>query len=106
MSDPLFRCPLPRSGYIFAVVACVLIASAGAQGQKTPAAADQAQPLAVVGGQPVYEQDIAPLIEGPINQLRSQEYQVKKEALDRLITDKLVSAEAKKRNTTAEELLK
>jgi protein-disulfide isomerase len=73
-----------------------------AQGQE-PAASRE--PLAIVSGQPVYEKDLLPLIQGQLRQLQQQEYQVKRKALDELINRKLVEAEAKKKGILAEKLL-
>src|SRR6266849_8758350 len=61
-------------------------------------------PLATVDGQPVTDEDLAPYVEGQLRPLRDQEYQLKKKALDTLINQKLVEAEAKKKGVTTEKL--
>ncbi len=61
-------------------------------------------PLATVDGQPVTDEDLAPYVEGQLRPLRDQEYQLKKKALDTLINQRLVEAEAKKKGVTTEKL--
>ena len=63
------------------------------------------EPLAVVAGKPIYEEDLLPRIEGELRRLRSEEYDVKLRALEKFIGEMLLEAEAKKRNTTKESLL-
>jgi protein-disulfide isomerase len=63
-------------------------------------------PVAIVGGQSLDEQDLLPLVQGQLRQLRVQEYEVKRRALDELINQKLVEAEAKKKGLTSEEFLR
>jgi protein-disulfide isomerase len=62
-------------------------------------------PLAIVGGQPITEDDLAPLLQGQLRPLRDQEYQIKRKALDNLVNQKLLEAEAKKKGVTTEKLL-
>lgn len=60
--------------------------------------------LATVDGQPITEEDIDPLVAGQLRPLRDQEYQIKRKALDNLIGQKVVDAEAKKKGLTPEQL--
>src|ERR1700675_1805734 len=69
------------------------------------ATAKSNQPLAVVGGQPITEDDLAPLVQGPLRPLREQEYQIKKKALESLINQWVLEPEAKKKNFSTEKLL-
>jgi len=62
-------------------------------------------PLATIDGQAITEADLAPLTEGQLRSVREQEYQIKKKALDTLIAEKVLEAEAKKRGLTAEKLV-
>ena len=62
-------------------------------------------PLATVDGQQLTEDDRAPYVAGQLRPIREQEYQIKKKALDTLIAQKLLEAEAKKRGLTTEKLL-
>jgi len=71
-------------------------------------AADSQTPnpaLAIVAGQTIYENELLPLIEGDLRRLRSEEYDIKIHALDKMIGEKLLEAEAKKRNIPKEKLL-
>jgi len=63
-----------------------------------------AAPLATVDGQPITEDDLLPQVEGPLRPLREQEYQIKKKALDTLITQRVVDMEAKKKGVSADKL--
>jgi protein-disulfide isomerase len=58
-----------------------------------------------VDGQAITEDDLSPLVTGQLRPLRDQEYQIKKKALDTLIGQKIVEAEAKKKGLTSEQLL-
>ena len=53
--------------------------------------------LATVGGQPVTEDDLLPSIASKLIALRNLEYQMKEQALDNLIDQRLLEAEAKRR---------
>ena len=55
------------------------------------------EPVATVGGQPIYEQELVAELGPRLLQLRNQEYQVKSQALEELIRKKVVEAEAQKR---------
>src|SRR6516162_6118252 len=61
------------------------------------APAKNTQTLAAIGGQPITEDDLAPYVADQLRPLREQEYQIKKKALDNLINQKLLEAEAKKK---------
>jgi hypothetical protein len=62
-------------------------------------------PLATVDGQPITEGELAPLVEGQLRSVHEQEYQIKKKALENLIAQKVLEAEAKKKGLTTEKLL-
>ena len=76
---------------------------------KMPEKAESAKPvaaeLATVEDQKITEDDLAPLVAGQLRPLRDQEYQIKKKALDNLVNQKLLEAEAKKKGLTTEKLL-
>lgn len=61
--------------------------------------------LAVVAGQPIYEEDVRPQVEDELRRLRSQEYELLSEALETLIQDRLFAAEAARRGVALEKLL-
>ena len=64
------------------------------------------EPIAIIEGQPIYEQDLMTVAGPRLLDLRKQEYQLKHDALDSLIRRRLVEAEAKKKGLTVDELLK
>ena len=85
------------------VFVCCLFAAAAfpAQSQDTKLKS----PVATVEGHAVYEEDLVPAIQPQMMTLRSQEYEIKKKALDDLILQKLLENAAKKKGVTAEQLL-
>ena len=79
-----------------------LAATSLAQNAETP---KPKQPVATVDGQPIYVEDLAPTVEGQLQPLRNQEYEIKRKALDNLIEQKMLEAAAKKKGLTTEKLL-
>jgi len=73
-----------------------------AQNAETP---KPKQPVATVEGQAIYDEDLAPSVQGQLQPLRNQEYEIKRKALDSLIEQKLLEAAAKKKGLTTEKLL-
>ena len=63
------------------------------------------EPIAVVGGQAIYDEDLLPLIQSQMRQVRQQEYELKSKALESLIQQKLLEAQASKRGLSASALL-
>ena len=59
----------------------------------------------MVGGQTIYDDDLVPFVQGQVFQLRLQEYEVKSKALENLVNQKLLEAEAKKKGIPTEKLL-
>jgi protein-disulfide isomerase len=64
------------------------------------------EPVAVVDGQPISEQDLLSAVGPGLLDLRKQEYKLKSDALNQSIRKKLIDIEAKKKNLSTEELLK
>jgi protein-disulfide isomerase len=62
-------------------------------------------PIAVVAGQPIHEQDLMSEARAGLLDLRKQEYKLKSDALNQSIRNKLIEVEAKKRGLTTEQLL-
>lgn len=62
------------------------------------------EPIAIVGGQTIFESDLAS-VQAQLIKLRNQEYELKRRALDSLIEQKLLEALARIRGITAEKLL-
>ena len=81
-------------------------ASDARSGNVPQASADSV--VATVAGQLIYEQDLEQDLTADLRskllQLRSQEYQIKSQALDDLIRKKIIEAEAKKRGLTVDKL--
>ena len=62
-------------------------------------------PMATVGGSPVFEADFGPNFRSQMIALRNQEFQLKSQALDEAINQKLLELEAKARNLPPEKLI-
>ena len=89
---------------IGAALVWLLGAGSPAPGQAAPQAAPSAV-LATVEGWPVTEADIEARFRGQMLRLRNQVYSVKRRAVDTLIDERLVAAEADKRGLSRRELL-
>ena len=63
------------------------------------------QAVATVGGQTIYDTDLASSVEGQLQSVRSQEYEIKRKALDSLIDQKLLENAAKAKGITTDQLL-
>ncbi len=63
-------------------------------------------PIATLDGQPIYEEELMSVAGASLIELRNQEYKLKSDALDKLIVQKLIESEARKKGLTVEELLK
>jgi predicted DsbA family dithiol-disulfide isomerase len=59
----------------------------------------------VVAGQTIYEDELSPLIQGQLRQLRNQEYELKSSALEILVNQKLEEAEARKEGISVDKLM-
>src|SRR5262245_55142499 len=92
MTTFCFRIPLICATL---VLAAPLLATA----QNSP------KPIATVNGQPIYEEELMSLAGPRLLELRNQEYTLKSDALEKLVLNKLIEAEAKKKGLTAEALL-
>lgn len=90
-------------GFGFAtLIYCVCLAAA-ASAQN--ADVKKEQPLATVAGQNIYDADLLPSIQGQLQPLRNQEYEIKRKGLDSLIEQKMLEAAAKAKGLTTEKLL-
>lgn len=63
------------------------------------------KPVAIIGGQTVYEDELVPLMEEQLQRLRNEEYEVKSRALETLINRKVLEATASRKGVTAEQLI-
>jgi protein-disulfide isomerase len=64
------------------------------------------RPVAKVAGDVIYEDDLPPLILSQLHQLRSQEYELEEEALEKVARDKLVEHEARRHSISKEALFR
>jgi protein-disulfide isomerase len=71
-----------------------------------PALAAPNDGVAVVGKQSITQEELDRAVGSRLMRLRTEEYTIKKTALDDLIAERLLAAEAAKRGITVEELLK
>jgi protein-disulfide isomerase len=87
------------------VAAGLLGASVGASAAEAPEATRTGPPVAMVAGQAIYESDLLPSVQGQLLPLQNKEYEVKSRALENLIRQRLLEAEARKEGLTSEKLL-
>jgi len=64
------------------------------------------QPIALIDGKPVYTIELTEASQGQLLNLRKQEYEVKRRALDSLLDKKLLEAEAARRGISVTALTK
>jgi protein-disulfide isomerase len=74
-------------------------------GAQSAPSAKTALPIATVDGQTLTDDDLAPYVQSQLRPLREQEYQIKKKALESLITQRVLESEAKKKGLTTDKLL-
>ncbi len=85
------------------VLSCFFYAASGwAQDADVP---KSKQPVATVGGQAIYDDELLSAVQAQLFPLRNQEYEIKKRTLDSLIEQKLLEAAAKKKGIPTEKLL-
>lgn len=88
-------------GRVLALLAVAIPASFGqAAGQ-----AETKKPVAVVAGQVIYEDELRPLVEAKMRQFQNEEYQARSQALESLVNQKLLAAEAKNKGIPQDKLL-
>jgi protein-disulfide isomerase len=62
-------------------------------------------PVAVVAGQPIYEEELLERAGGELRDFARQQYEIKRRALDQMVAERLVEAEAKKKGVSLEKLI-
>jgi protein-disulfide isomerase len=93
---------MPKSTrYLLLKPSLFLVFTLASFGQATP----PSNPVAMVAGQPISEQDLLEALGPQLMPLRNQEYELKSKVLESLIRHRIVEIEAKKRNTTPEKLI-
>src|SRR5437867_7582035 len=81
--------------------ACVMPTTPAAKSDEQAAR----QPIATVNGQAIYEDELLPTIRPQLQQLRTQEYQIKRQALEGLIQKRVLETRARENGTSVEKLL-
>ena len=77
-----------------------LLSGFNAVGQDSP------KPIAVLNGEPIYEQDLMSVAGPKLLDLRNQEFKLNSDALNTVIRKKLIDREAKRKGITTDEVLK
>lgn len=90
---------------VASVFTLLLFGWAASSAQSSPTDKQEQESLALVGGQTISDEDLLPFVQAQIFQLRLQEYEIRSKALDSLINQKLLEAEAKKQGIASEKLL-
>jgi len=82
-------------------------ASAAGLGQTTPApAADPKAAVAKVDEAVITQADLDARVESRLSRLRQEEYEIRKQALDEIVDERLLDSEAKKRGISKDDLLR
>lgn len=63
------------------------------------------KPVAVIGGRAIYEDELLPQVEGQLQRLRNEEYELKSRALETLIDQKVLENAASRKGVTADKLI-
>ena len=92
--------PFRSSLLLLLTALCVTVSVA-----QNPAGSNSKKAVAIVDGQSIYEDELAAASEGQLAALRNQEFEIKRNALNGLIEQKLLDAAAKKKGVTTEQLL-
>ena len=90
--------------FCFALIFCGLRVSGSLSAQNADAPRVGQKPVATVNGQPVFEEYL-PAVQAELLQLRTQEYETKRKALDGAIEEKLLADAARKNGLTTEQFL-
>ena len=90
---------------LLASVLSVTLAAADHHGAAQEAAADEPEIVAYLGDQPISLEQIDKLIAGDLMKLRQQKFDLRNEALNTLVLEKLLDAEAVKRKMNLAELM-
>jgi protein-disulfide isomerase len=84
---------------LFGSILCLAVTASAATGSS-----DAGETVAVVAGQPIPARDLDAAVKSQMTALRNQEFQIKNKALDDLIRQRVVEAEAAKQGLTVEQL--
>ncbi|MSO20899.1 MAG: thioredoxin [Acidobacteria bacterium] len=98
--------PFSRSLSVLALASITFLSTIApviAEEQPAPSAMDK--PIALVDGKPILESELVQQTRPQMQQLRNQEYDVKRQALDGMVNQKLVEAEAARQNMGVAELI-
>jgi predicted DsbA family dithiol-disulfide isomerase len=63
------------------------------------------KPIAIIAGRAIYEDELLSLMEQQLQRLRNEEYELKSQALETLINQKLLEAAASRKGITADKLI-
>jgi len=85
---------------------CAVLTGATCFAQAASEEAAKPIPVATVGGQPILDDELTPLIEGQLRQLQYQEYLARRKALDDVINQKLIAGKAAETGLAPEEFLR
>jgi protein-disulfide isomerase len=96
-----------RKGRTHVVFGAVLVCSAllSVSAAQVPDSTGSQASVAVVNGQSIYETELAAAAAAQLRQLYNQEYQVRKDALEGLVNQKVIQGEASRKGVPADKLL-
>jgi protein-disulfide isomerase len=89
---------------ISTIILCLTLVAALAPGTCGQASASH-EPIARIGDQAIYEEDLLPSIGGQLFQLKNQEYELKSKELEKLINQRLLESVAKSKGLSTDAFL-
>jgi protein-disulfide isomerase len=92
-----------RSGLAAAAILLTACSATGQNPAPKPAESASGGPVATVAGQPITDADLD--VRGELMQLEQQAYDIRMQALEEVIADRLIAAEAQKRGVSKDKLI-
>lgn len=87
------------------IILSALLVAVTCYSQAPPEPLLKGGPVATVGGQVITEDELTPMVQGQLRELEYQEYLIRRKALDDLINQKLLAAQASEKGLSTEEFL-
>lgn len=89
----------------FAVAGMAVACFSGLALAQSPTSPDKSKAVAEVNGQSIYEGDFSPTVQMQLRHIHDEEYKLKKQAIEAMMSAKVLENEAKKKNITVDKLL-
>lgn len=91
--------------FLFVVVTIFVLRSSPQVRCQSSEASKPRTVVARIGGVDIFEEELTSLIRPQLTQIQNQEYEIKRQAIERIVQDKLLELRAREKGTTKEALL-